>query len=143
MLSNYKILIVTIIFLLLFAYIFKIKNENTQYIEEIGNYKLTISEQRKTIDVLSSKNIALEEQKKSNLISINTLQKQLNSIKTHNQNTLKNLEQLYMSALEDANENCSNKKDSIPTETSSKQVNTLNEKFLNMRNNVYNNYIWK
>ena len=70
MLSNYKIVIGIIIFLLIFGYIYQIKSENTQYIEEIGNYKLTISEQKKNIDFLSSENKALEEQNKSNLSSI-------------------------------------------------------------------------
>ena len=132
MLSNYKILIGIIIFLLIFGYIYQIKSENTQYIEEIGNCKLTISEQKKNIDFLSSENKALEEQNKLNLSSIDSLQKQINNLKINNQTSLENLEQLYASALEDAR---------IPLDTNSKQANTLNEKFLNMRNNIYDSYI--
>ena len=141
MLSNYKILIGIIIFLLIFGYIYQIKSENTQYIEEIGNYKLTISEQKKNIDFLSSENKALEEQNKLNLSSINSLQKQINNLKINNQTSLENLEQLYASALEDARNQCSIKQNSIPLDINSKQANTLNEKFLNMRNNIYDNYI--
>lgn len=141
MLSNYKILIGIIIFLLIFGYIYKIKSENTQYIEEIGNCKLTISEQKKNIDFLSSENKALEEQNKLNLSSIDSLQKQINNLKINNQTSLENLEQLYASALEDAHNQCSIKQDSIPLDTNSKRANTLNEKFLNMRNNIYDSYI--
>ena len=141
MLSNYKILIGIIIFLLIFGYIYKIKSENTQYIEEIGNYKLTISEQKKNIDFLSSENKALEEQNKLNLSSIDSLQKQINNLKINNQTSLENLEQLYASALEDARNQCSIKQDNIPLDTNSKRANTLNEKFLNMRNNIYDSYI--
>lgn len=141
MLSNYKIIIGLIIFLLIFGYIYQIKSENTQYIEEIGNYKLTISEQKKNIDFLSSENKALEEKNKLNLSSIDTLQKQINNLKINNQTSLENLEKLYASALEDACNQCPVKQDSIPLDTNLKQANTLNEKFLNMRNNIYDSYI--
>lgn len=141
MLSNYKIIIGLIIFLLIFGYIYKIKSENTQYIEEIGNYKLTISEQKKNIDFLSSENKALEEKNKLNLSSIDTLQKQINNLKINNQTSLENLEKLYASALEDACNQYPIKQDSIPLDTNLKQANTLNEKFLNMRNNIYDSYI--
>lgn len=141
MLSNYKIIIGLIIFLLIFGYIYQIKSENTQYIEEIGNYKLTISEQKKNIDFLSSENKALEEKNKLNLSSIDTLQKQINNLKINNQTSLENLEKLYASALEDACNQYPIKQDSIPLDTNLKQANTLNEKFLNMRNNIYDSYI--
>ena len=140
MLGNYKIIGGIIIFLLIFGYIFKIKNENTQYIEEIGNYKLTISDQKREINILSNTVISLEEQNNFKLESINILQKQISDIKRNNQNSLDNLEKLYTSALEDVQEECSKNLISIP-ENNKSQVNTLNEKFLNMRNNIYSGYL--
>ena len=136
--SNYKIIIFISILLILFLYIWKIKNENTEYLLTISSNQLYISELENKNKQLIDENNLLKIDIDNKSKSINILNLEISEIKKINDNTVNNYDQLYTDLL--------NKYEKCQLDIQNNNLNQitrdykLDEALIKLRNNIYNKY---
>lgn len=136
--SNYKIIIFISILLFLFLYIWKIKNENTEYLSTISSNQLYISELENKNKQLIDENNLLKIDIDNKSKSINILNLEISEIKKINDNTVNNYDQLYTDLL--------NKYEKCQLNIQNNNLNQitqdykLDEALIKLRNNIYNKY---
>ena len=136
--SNYKIIIFISILLILFLYIWKIKNENTEYLLTISSNQLYISELENKNNQLIDENNLLKIDIDNKSKSINILNLEISEIKKINDNTVNNYDQLYTDLL--------NKYEKCQLDIQNNNLNQitrdykLDEALIKLRNNIYNKY---
>ena len=136
--SNYKIIIFISILLFLFLYIWKIKNENTEYLLTISSNQLYVSELENKNKQLIDENNLLKIDIDNKSKSINILNLEISEIKKINDNTVNNYDQLYTDLL--------NKYEKCQLDIQNNNLNQitrdykLDEALIKLRNNIYNKY---
>lgn len=136
--SNYKIIIFISILLILFLYIWKIKNENTEYLLTISSNQLYVSELENKNKQLIDENNLLKIDIDNKSKSINILNLEISEIKKINDNTVNNYDQLYTDLL--------NKYEKCQLDIQNNNLNQitrdykLDEALIKLRNNIYNKY---
>ena len=136
--SNYKIIIFISILLILFLYIWKIKNENTEYLLTISSNQLYVSELENKNKQLIDENNLLKIDIDNKSKSINILNLDISEIKKINDNTVNNYDQLYTDLL--------NKYEKCQLDIQNNNLNQitrdykLDEALIKLRNNIYNKY---
>lgn len=135
---NYKIIFTLILFLVIFIYIWKLKNENTEYLLTISSNQLYISELENKNKQLIDENNLLKIDIDNKSKSINILNLEISEIKKINDNTVNNYDQLYTDLL--------NKYEKCQLDIQNNNLNQitrdykLDEALIKLRNNIYNNY---
>lgn len=135
---NYKIIFTLILFLVIFIYIWKLKNENTEYLLTISSNQLHISELENKNKQLIDENNLLKIDIDNKSKSINILNLEISEIKKINDNTVNNYDQLYTDLL--------NKYEKCQLDIQNNNLNQitrdykLDEALIKLRNNIYNKY---
>lgn len=135
---NYKIIFTLILFLVIFIYIWKLKNENTEYLLTISSNQLYISELENKNKQLIDENNLLKIDIDNKSKSINILNLEISEIKKINDNTVNNYDQLYTDLL--------NKYEKCQLDIQNNNLNQitrdykLDEALIKLRNNIYNKY---
>lgn len=135
---NYKIIFTLILFLVIFIYIWKLKNENTEYLLTISSNQLYISELENKNKQLIDENNLLKIDIDNKSKSINILNLEISEIKKINDNTVSNYDQLYTDLL--------NKYEKCQLDIQNNNLNQitrdykLDEALIKLRNNIYNKY---
>lgn len=135
---NYKIIFTLILFLVIFIYIWKLKNENTEYLLTISSNQLYVSELENKNKQLIDENNLLKIDIDNKSKSINILNLEISEIKKINYNTVNNYDQLYTDLL--------NKYEKCQLDIQNNNLNQitrdykLDEALIKLRNNIYNKY---
>lgn len=135
---KYKIIFTLILFLVIFIYIWKLKNENTEYLLTISSNQLHISELENKNKQLIDENNLLKIDIDNKSKSINILNLEISEIKKINDNTVNNYDQLYTDLL--------NKYEKCQLDIQNNNLNQitrdykLDEALIKLRNNIYNKY---